>query len=131
MVGLIVAPGILFGIVIWLMNSPCKLEMSIDPPSQKWLLATLAGFLVMSVVLIGLANLKMDIQDTFIQRVKFISSQALYAFWIGYGLIFGLALFGILYIIFWSLRNDGVKHLGEQKGLLRMKAPQPEKDGDQ
>ncbi len=43
---------------------------------------------------------------------------------------FGLALFTIVYIIFWSLRNDGVKDLGEQKGLLRMKAPQPEKDGD-
>lgn len=44
---------------------------------------------------------------------------------------FGLALFGFVYIIFWSLRNDGVKDLGEQKGLLRMKAPQPQNDGDQ
>ena len=44
---------------------------------------------------------------------------------------FGLALLSIVYIIFWSVRNDGVKHLGEQKGLLRMKAPQPQKDGDQ
>ena len=46
------------------------------------------------------------------------------------GIAFALALFGIVYIIFWSVRNDGVKHLGEQKGLLRMKAPQPQKDGD-
>ncbi len=46
------------------------------------------------------------------------------------GIAFGLALLSIVYIIFWSVRNDGVKDLGEQKGLLRMKAPQPEKDGD-
>ena len=43
---------------------------------------------------------------------------------------FGLALLGFVYIIYWSVRNDGVKDLGEQKGLLRMKAPQPQKDGD-
>ena len=43
---------------------------------------------------------------------------------------FGLAVFCVIYIILWSVRNDGVKDLGEQKGLLRMKAPQPEKDGD-
>ena len=47
------------------------------------------------------------------------------------GIAFGLALFSIVYIIFWSLRNDDVKDLGEQKGLLRMKAPQSQKDGDQ
>ncbi len=47
------------------------------------------------------------------------------------GIAFGLALLSIVYIIFWSVRNDGVKDLGEQKGLLRMKAPQPQKDGDQ
>ncbi len=49
---------------------------------------------------------------------------------VAFGLIFALALFGIVYIIIWSVRNDGVKDLGEQKGLLRMKTPQPEKDGD-
>ncbi len=43
---------------------------------------------------------------------------------------FALAVFGIVYIIFWSVRNDGVKDLEEQNGLLRMKAPQPEKEGD-
>ncbi len=48
-----------------------------------------------------------------------------------FGLVFALALFGIVYILFWSVRNDGVKDLGEQKGLLRMKAPQPRKDGEQ
>ncbi len=46
------------------------------------------------------------------------------------GIAFGLAVFSFVYIVFWSIRNDGVKDLGEQKGLLRMKTPQPQKDGD-
>ncbi len=67
------------------------LIMGFDNNFQQWALATMAGFLVMSVLLIVLANPKGDIQDNFIQKVKFISSHALFAFWIGYGLILGLA----------------------------------------
>lgn len=63
----------------------------IDSESRKWTLVTLSAFLVMSAVLVALASPKGDIQDEFIQRVKFISSHALYTFWIGYGLVFVLA----------------------------------------
>jgi len=49
---------------------------------------------------------------------------------VAFGLVFALAVFSIVYIIFWSVRNDGVEDMREQKGLLRMKTPQPEKDGD-
>lgn len=63
-----------------------------DDVSQHWLIATTAGFLMMSVVLVGLANIKGDLQDAFIQKVKFISSHGLFAIWIGYGLAFGLAV---------------------------------------
>jgi thioredoxin-like negative regulator of GroEL len=66
-------------------------EVTMDSNSQKWIFATLLGFLVMSIVLIWLANPKGDIQDAFIQKVKFISSHALFSFFIGYGLILGLA----------------------------------------
>lgn len=76
---------------LWLHRSRHDLRMTIDDNAQKWVVATLSGFLVMSLVLIILANPKGDVQDAFIQRVKFISSHALYAFWIGYGLIFGMA----------------------------------------
>ncbi|MDP6522628.1 MAG: DUF2723 domain-containing protein [Kiritimatiellia bacterium] len=91
-IAMIIAPiaGILG--VVFAMRSRIKLRMDIDIDSQKWIVATLLGFLTMSIILINLANLKMDIQDTFIQRVKFISSHALYVLWIGYGLVFGLAL---------------------------------------
>ena len=54
----------------------------------QWMIAAAACFLMMSVLLIGLANVKGDVQDGFIQKVKFISSHAMIALWIGYGMVF-------------------------------------------
>ncbi|MBN2302561.1 MAG: hypothetical protein JXN60_08600, partial [Lentisphaerae bacterium] len=89
---LMIAPFAVASFVAWLMHTRrCQFTMIIDPGSQKWIMSTLTGFLVMSLLLIALANPKGDIQDNFIQKVKFISSHALYALWIGYGLILGLA----------------------------------------
>ena len=67
-------------------------KFNMDNIAQQWLIATTAGFLVMSVLLVVLANIKGDLQDMFIQKVKFISSHGLFAIWIGYGLVFGLAI---------------------------------------
>ena len=53
----------------------------------SWMVPAVACFLLMSVLLIGLANVKGDVQDGFIQKVKFISSHAMIALWIGYGLV--------------------------------------------
>ncbi len=61
--------------------------------SCKWFIITLIAFLMMSVVLIGMANPKGDIQDNFIQKVKFISSHAIFAIWIGYGIAMSIYLF--------------------------------------
>lgn len=93
----IIAPALLVALITWLMHSRSELKMAIDNHSQKWVIATLLGFLSMSIMLIVLANPRGDIQDSFIQRVKFISSHALFAFWIGYGLIFGLAFVDTLF----------------------------------
>ncbi|MEI7435633.1 MAG: DUF2723 domain-containing protein, partial [bacterium] len=84
-------PLALAGLILHLSSSESELCMDFDASSRKWMMATLAGFLVMSVVLVDLASLKGDIQDMFIQRVKFISSHALFAFWVGYGIVIGLA----------------------------------------
>ena len=54
----------------------------------QWMVAAAACFLMMSFLLILLANVKGDVQDGFIQKVKFISSHAMIALWIGYGLVF-------------------------------------------
>jgi tetratricopeptide (TPR) repeat protein len=57
----------------------------------QWMVPALVCFLLMSVLLVGLANVKGDLQDGFIQKVKFISSHAMLALWIGYGLVFAAA----------------------------------------
>ncbi|MBP5285289.1 MAG: DUF2723 domain-containing protein, partial [Kiritimatiellae bacterium] len=62
------------------------------PLFWKWMGAAFSCFFLMSVLLIGLANVKGDVQDGFIQKVKFISSHAMIAMWIGYGLVFLAAL---------------------------------------
>ena len=54
----------------------------------RWMIPAFVCFLLMSFLLIALANVKGDIQDGFIQKVKFISSHAMLAMWIGYGLAF-------------------------------------------
>lgn len=54
----------------------------------SWMIPALVCFLLMSFLLIGLANVKGDLQDGFIQKVKFIASHAMLALWIGYGLVF-------------------------------------------
>lgn len=94
---LMILPIVIIAGIAWIMRSRFDLKFTMDPISQKWFIGTLAGFLVMSVLLIILANPKGDIQDNFIQKVKFISSHALYAIWIGYGIIFGLAFVDTLF----------------------------------
>ncbi len=58
----------------------------------QWMSAAFACFLMMSFLLILLANVKGDVQDGFIQKVKFISSHAMIALWIGYGFVFAAVL---------------------------------------
>ncbi len=57
----------------------------------RWHLATFTCFVMMSFVLIALANPSGDIQDAFIQKVKFIASHGIFAIWIGYGFAYLLA----------------------------------------
>ncbi len=66
-------------------------DIILEEDSQRWFAAISVAFMMLGIGLIALANIKMDVQDTFIQRVKFISSHALFAYWIGYGIIFLLA----------------------------------------
>lgn len=92
LVAMVVVP--LLAVVLFLLlmhDKDREFGMTMDSGSQKWMIATLIGFLIMSVLLMVLANPKGDIQDQFIQRVKFISSHALYALWVGYGLLLALS----------------------------------------
>ncbi len=68
------------------------LRAGADNVTQQWLIAVLSCFAIMSLFLVALANVKGDIQDGFIQKVKFISSHAMFSIWIGYGLAVGLVI---------------------------------------
>lgn len=89
---LLVSTFLLVG--LWIVKRALEREndlgFDLDYLSQRWLIATAIGFAMMSLLLVALANPKGDLQDMFVQKVKFISSHALFALWIGYGLIFGL-----------------------------------------
>ncbi len=63
----------------------------IDRRGRTWLITSLIAFFSLSVVLITFQNPELDIQTLFIGRVQFIQSHAVYAIWLGYGLVFGLA----------------------------------------
>ena len=72
-----------------------------DDVSQQWLIAVGACFGLMSLFLVALAGVKGDIQDGFIQKVKFISSHGMFSLWIGYGLIVGLVVANRLFARLW------------------------------
>ncbi|MBI2442109.1 MAG: DUF2723 domain-containing protein [Lentisphaerae bacterium] len=56
-----------------------------------WLLGTLIGFVVTGPGMMVLLNPAHDIQSLFIAQVQFIQATAIYALWVGYGFLFGLA----------------------------------------
>jgi len=59
----------------------------ISAPFRGWLLVILYTFLGWGFLFAWFANIKFDVQDIFIQRVKFLSSYTVFSLWLGYGLI--------------------------------------------
>ena len=62
----------------------------IDRRGRTWLITSLVAFVSLSIVLITFQNPELDIQTLFIGRVQFIQSHAVYAIWLGYGVLFAL-----------------------------------------
>ena len=56
-----------------------------------WLLTTLVSFIAVGLLFMILQNPKVDMQTLFIARVQYIQSHAVYAIWIGYGLLLLMA----------------------------------------
>ena len=71
---------------------PVRARFAAPPVSMQWLIASAVCFFMMTIPLILLANVKGDLQDGFIQKVKFISSHAMIALWIGYALTIASAV---------------------------------------
>ncbi len=86
------------------LQSKFSLRFLADDVSQQWLIAVGACFGLMSLFLVALAGVKGDIQDGFIQKVKFISSHGMFSLWIGYGLIVGLVVANRLLARLWPNR---------------------------
>lgn len=66
--------------------------MSLKRKARTWLLTLIAAFFFVSVMLVIFLNPTLDIQTLFIQRRFLILSHAVYAIWLGYGIIFALSL---------------------------------------
>ena len=64
----------------------------LERKARDWLITSLWAFFSLSIVLVIFLNPKLDIQTLFIQRVQLIQSHAVYAVWIGYGIMFALTL---------------------------------------
>lgn len=56
-----------------------------------WLSGTIIGFAFMGPGMMVILNPPHDVQSLFIAEVQFVQSTAVYAVWLGYGLLFGLA----------------------------------------
>jgi len=88
---LILLPPILGGLAWWMVTGPLEMHNDLDEKGRHWLMVTIAAFMALSVVLVIFLNTQLDIQTLFIGRVQLIQSHAVYALWLGYGLIFTLA----------------------------------------
>lgn len=56
-----------------------------------WLSGTIIGFAFMGPGMMVILNPPHDVQSLFIAEVQFVQSTSVYAIWLGYGLLFGLA----------------------------------------
>jgi len=70
---------------------PFVFFIKLDRRARTWLITALISFFSVSIILVIFQNPALDIQTLFIGRVQFIQSHAVYAIWLGYGLIFVLA----------------------------------------
>ncbi len=86
----VLAPLLLSGLGYWLVKGPLALKHELNEQTQKWILVTLIAFLTLSILLMIFLNPKLDIQTLFIQRVQLLQAHAVYAIWIGLGLLFTL-----------------------------------------
>ncbi len=96
-VGRVIYAGVVFGpplaiAVAWALNrSPLQLDSDLGLSQQRWLLTSVVGFFSVSVIFLIFQNPSLDIQNLFIGRVQFIQSHALYALWLGYGVLLSAA----------------------------------------
>ena len=77
--------------VAWAGLLPLLFLRRIGRRALGWLAVTMTAFLFLTFVFLVFQYLEPDVQSLFIGRVQWIQAHAIYAMWIGYGLIFALA----------------------------------------
>lgn len=77
--------------VAWAALLPFFFVLRIGRRAVGWLGVTLIAFIFLTFIFIVFQYLPPDVQSLFIGRVQYIQAHAIYAMWIGYGLIFALA----------------------------------------
>lgn len=87
----IVLPFVFLGGAAVLKYKAPQLTFDVDESGQHWFITTIVAFISVGLVFIILQNPKLDIQTLFIGRVQYIQSHAIYALWLGYGLLFAVA----------------------------------------
>lgn len=80
-----------FGPVALLAILPFAFIIRVGRKNRDWLFTTVAAFVGVGLLFIVLQNPKLDITTLFIARVQYIQSHAVYAIWIGYGLLLMMA----------------------------------------
>ncbi len=91
--------------ISWLAALPFFFFKKISRQTRMWLVTSLIGFLSMTIIFIVFQNPQLDVQTLFIGRVQYIQAHAIYAMWIGYGLVFGLTFLDTLLGQRKALRN--------------------------
>ncbi len=89
--GVVFGPPLILGVAWWLSNTGLRLDSDLGVSQQRWLITSAVGFFSVSVIFLVFQNPQLDIQNLFIGRVQFIQSHALYALWLGYGILLSAA----------------------------------------
>ncbi len=89
--GVVAGPPLAVALAWLLHGSRIQLDSDLGVSQQRWLITSLVGFFSVSVIFLIFQNPQLDIQNLFIGRVQFIQSHALYALWLGYGILLSVA----------------------------------------
>jgi tetratricopeptide (TPR) repeat protein len=91
--GAVFAPMLVVAAVLMLRRRKYHVDFDILSSEQHWVATTLVAFVGVGLIFVILQNPKLDLQTLFIARVQYIQSHAIYALWIGYGLLLLMAGF--------------------------------------
>ncbi|MGE4489161.1 MAG: DUF2723 domain-containing protein [Kiritimatiellales bacterium] len=91
--GIVFVPLAVVAAVVLLRRRQCQIDFDIRASEQHWVAITLVAFVGVGLVFVILQNPKLDLQTQFIARVQYIQSHAVYALWVGYGLLLLMAGF--------------------------------------